>query len=879
MLNSHAAQWALRAGASSVGRDGDTLAKTFNDTATQQVNHLIAGGNNSGALNQASVQAALATAAVATMVVAYSRISEQVRETGDLRLAYFKELAEGTASFAIRTNKEPGKMYTEENFIKKFIELTATDSFTTYSCQHNTVLPEQNNTFYSVLPFYRTSENLGQPFKNTRLIDRQRRVIDLFLRLAVPDFLSKLDAPFRHESTINSFFRSTWHGNNYSNDYRAARFVVMSLANLLWNLQHPVDPDTRYPHTLDECIALCGKIRNYLNNVLVLLKGECFKHMSKSNPLVDFVRKIDTHVNALWDAYEDERVHEVNIDEMTNSAHQTLEIMDKSILNILYKQHSIQACDPMFNAADHLIDKISYLQGLFLLNPRLIEWFPSNNRLNAKQIKLNVPATTVIDALIMFCHMTKVKREELIVSLKKNQTASVLELAATLELFNKEIIRPIDKVSKEELWRLNRDRSYITRAELTAQRLIPFITFVIDDYGIDVDTPLILEKIKRTPGLYNSKQQIEMINQMVQSNEVTSYYKLTLSPFLNANEETVTALNQLIKNHTRMRHMTKLLDGVGELINDYRNFLQHKDFQLFLNKCLNRVSEEYTTMNKQISRFDIQITDDESMSHNLKQILGQMTSEMTARLKAFLIATNNLNGVIASPDFPEEQKQLLEKKIDTINQQFLNLFHEASGLEQWLTIDQFSTGNPLPPETVIAPEATMPSEIKISSNQMIALSKLAHNCYDGLSFSSKYGCKGVLLLNLIETIDTNPDFTTEQFNHIVKELVKVSATYRETYFFQAAYGQSRSAKVIIKAIQDPHLKNTLPLASILFSTESIDFSEQSEEQIVKALNTLCIVKHWQTTANQMTVTKTHKSPEVANTSDTSIEDLSLAVLN
>lgn len=857
MLNT-AAQLALRAGASSLGsnvidaKEREDHAKSFKDTAEQRANV----SNYTKLGDQVSAQAALVTVAVGAMALAYSSISEQLREVGNQRLAYFKERAAGTASFVLPTNKEPREMYTEENFIKKFMQLTTENkpSFATYSCQQSTMLPEQSNLFYSVLPFYRTSEHLGQPFKNHRLLDRQRRTIDLFLKSAVPDFLYDLDKSFRHEWRVTSFFSSTWNGANYTNDFRSARFIIMSLANLLWSLQHPVDPETSYPHTLDNCIKLCRDVRNYLNNILAILTGPCFKQMKKSNVLASFVRKVDTHINALWDAYEDERLHEVNIDEVTSSAHQALEIMDKSILNILYKQHTLKTCDSTFNSADSLVDKISYLQGLFLINPELISMFPASNNLNAGAMLLNNPAITVIDALIIFCHMSKPDRVNLIETLKKSSFSSVLELATTLTKLHTDVIKPVDKISKEELSKLNGDQSYRARAVLTARRLIPFMTFVIDDYGIDIDTPFILQKIKNmnTPSQRNGKQQIKFINEMVQLNDPLAYYQLTLSPFLNASAETVDALNELVFHQTRMRHVTKLLDGISELIHDYRNFLQHQEFQTFLKKCLSRVKNEYGAMNERIDKLDKKITDDESMSQELRQILGQMTSEMDNRLTAFTKATTNLNRVIGSPSFPEEQKKLLTKKIDAINQQYLILFGEGSGLDAWSTTGEQHSGLELfGSSSNISTNLTPLPEVKVQSHKVIALSKLAHACYDGLSYISRYGYKGLLLRNLMNQIDTNPDFTQRQFNQAIKELVRVSASYRETYFFQATYGQSRSAKIIIKAIKDPHLTTILPLGSILFGTEGVNYTEQSDDQIVKALDALRNQHHWQASAGRM----------------------------
>lgn len=873
MLDSHAAQWALRAGASSVGsdlKDGNEHAKTFESTATQRVEDLLKGGGSYAALSsQLTVQAALVTVAVGTMALAYSSISDQLKELGNQRLAYFKERKAGTATFIVPTNKEPREMYTEQNFMREFVELTAQYAFTNYTCQQSTTFPEQHNYFYSVLPFYSTSEKLGRPFKNLRLIDRQRRAIDLFLKSAVPEFLSDLDKPFRHEGPVTSFFSSTWNGTNYTNDFRSARFLIMSMANLLWSLQHPIDPKTSYPHTLDNCIKLCRNIRTYLNSVLALITGPCFQSMKKSHLLANFVRKIDAHVNALWDAYEDELLHEVNIDEVTNSAHQALEVMDKSILNIIYRQRSIKAGDSIYNAAENLVDKITYLQLSFLLNPELISKFHISKQLNKSIIGINTPPITVVDALLIFCHTPKPDREALIKSLQepvleegkiRPPSSSELGLAITLEKINDVFIWPVDKICKEELIKKSED-NYANRAIFTARRLMPFITLVIDDYGIDIDTPVMVNEIKErrkkngTPAPYTGREQIEFINK--HSQDVFAHYQLTLSPFLNAKKDTLIILNQLIARQTRMRNVTKLLDNISEIIHHYRSFLQEKVFQKFLIDCLRRVKDEYVEMSGKINKLDKQISDDETMSLTLKETLGQMASEMDTRLTAFTKATESLHRVIESPSFPEEQRSLLIRKIDAIDHQFYALFKQRSGLDAWSTkgepishpfmgeeldnsVSHISSTNSLPP-----------TGEKVSSNKMIALSQLAHRCYDGLSYLSRFGYKGQMLHNLIVKIDTTPDFNQLEFEEIIKELVRLSASYRETYFFQATYGQSRSAKIMINAIKDPQLNSIFPLASIIFDKPDINYANQTDEQIVIALESLRRKYEWQPSLNRI----------------------------
>jgi hypothetical protein len=133
----------------------------------------------------------------------------------------------------------------------------------------------------------------------------------------------------------------------------------------------------------------------------------------------------------------------------------------------------------------------------------------------------------------------------------------------------------------------------------------------------------------------------------------------------------------------------------------------------------------------------------------------------------------------------------------------------------------------------------------ISVDRVIALHQLAHQCYDSLSSLSKQGHKGALLNNLLKKIDQHkPQFNEEQYKRAVLELVNITASYRPTYFFQAAYGQTRSAKVLINAIKNTRLNEVLPIASIIFNTPDIDYSKQSDETIVDLLQSLRRDKRW-----------------------------------
>ena len=177
--------------------------------------------------------------------------------------------------------------------------------------------------------------------------------------------------------------------------------------------------------------------------------------------------------------------------------------------------------------------------------------------------------------------------------------------------------------------------------------------------------------------------------------------------------------------------------------------------------------------------------------------------------------------VVSAPDFTDQQRQLLSTKVGAISEQFAMLFSEESGLKDLVDASTLSTA-PSTPQRV----SSMVKPV-VAANVVLALRQLVQRCHDALSSSSRDGRKGSLLRELLSMIDHQSNFTEGQIKHMVMQLTRVAASYRETWFFQAAYGQTRSAQVLIKAIKDPELNRILPLASILEVTDVSDASIQN----------------------------------------------------
>jgi hypothetical protein len=521
-------------------RPGTNPIDDIKQIALNRAKELVTGNSKVSELTtQMDVQSMAIRLAVSGLALAFSATMKQLDTLKNQRLSFDKERQAGIATFILPISKEERDLSTEQRIIKGYMGLIATsDSFSSYLGTRTAVLAElENANFYSVLPFYRMSEALGQPVASPRPLDKQRTAINLFFRSALPDAMADIETDFQTDSKFVEFFRSAYSKSNYLNDIRSPRFVMMSLANLLWNLQHPVDPLSGFPLSVDRCIILCREVELFVNQLLNKDATPYLQEINNDeNQLVSFVRKIEIHTKALRAAYAEEQLYELNIADVTNSAHQALRIMDKSVFKLIYRRHNpiTNKYEPDEKAAEELAYTISYLNQLLVRSSDVLKAFQPYIKYVPELAAINVPASTVMDALIIYCHMTRSERDNMLASLEKTKIDSVMEFVQTLKKFDRKFVKPIKKVSREELnvSAFNRKRREIST--LTARRLIPFVSLVIRDYRIEVDTEasyqLAKESQSTTVRKYNGREQVEKINELAEKGQ--GYYVWVLSPFI-----------------------------------------------------------------------------------------------------------------------------------------------------------------------------------------------------------------------------------------------------------------------------------------------------------------------------------------------------------
>lgn len=831
-------------------------ADDIKTAALKRITELVSGNSTVSSIgSELNLQSMAISAAIQGIQLSFQAIQAQLDNLNDKRLSFDKEREAGIATFEIPTNKEESDFSKQERVIRAFMQIAERNPFfSSYLGIKKSVSNELGKMeFYSVLPYYKMSQALLQPEGSSKEIDRQRIAISLFFKSPLPDAIADIDTEFQTEIKFFEFFKSAFKKENYLKDLRAPRFIMMSLANLLWNLQHPTDPVTGYPLSVERNIELCRAVGLFLNRLLNHTEKTCIKELSNSsNNLLSFVRKVERHVRSLRKGFIDERLHELNINDLTNSAHHCLRIMDKSIFELIYtrKNPLNKQEQPDSKAAEELAYTVDDIGKLLTETPEFINYF---RPLANKTIPfVNTPPQTIMDALILFVHSTSNEKDKLYEELGRKKSDEITDFIETLYKFDNKFVRPLKEITKKELnvgLVFNKKRKKVARD--VARRLIPLITLVLEDYRVEVEIPIPLSLQKATDTKYTSKEQINAINAM--ANKKKGYYIWELSPFVELNKETEDVLDQLPLHQYRFSEITKLLDGVKEIVHNYRSFLQYKTFQQFLIKCLNNVKAEYNKLGCHIEQLDTCLSKDKSINRGMQSVLEPMNNQLANGLESFSNSFAIFEQVISNPDFTEQQKNSLANKLGTIHNQFITLFGEDSGILSFITPPSSTTHSEMEAEPHVNAVEKIPSEPYepvIKPKQINELSKLIIRCINALSYHSRLGEKGRLLNNLLKLTEDNGPLTPNHLEQIVKELAKITLSYRPTFFYQANYGETRSSKELIASIKNTELNRIIPIAELLLGAD-VDPNKETNEEIVRRLKGVRVVNKWEESASEI----------------------------
>jgi len=871
----------------------DDLASKIKEAALNRAKtQLSASSDSSSLLSRIDAEHAAIALAITGISIAIDTVRQHIKTFKRDRLELEKEMEAGYSSFVLPMDLELKDFSKEESVIKTFLSLT--DKFpriAQYTGIHKLTLEtEKGREFLNTLPLYQMSKHLLKPDASKKPVDVQCDGINLFFVFVQEYILSKHNA-FKTEHGVGQIFVSAWEKRNYLNDIRAPLFMVTCLCNLLWNLMYPVDSKDGFLFNKKDCVDLCREAEDFLNQLLdensPYYLGTLFKH---DPSFESFIRKVELHVKGLREAHLTEQLQELNIDDITNSTHRTLRMMDKSMFELIYTAYNpfTKKQDPDEKAATHLAHLVNYLQLLNRQNSNLItEINPVPSWISQASL-MNRPLFTIIDVLIIFCHATRCEREAILSGLRKSRLPTEIEFAQTIDALFKRFIRPVREIFKTELSSkgvkeghpkstkkmatkastvptlFSRAKDSVTNifhenlsfnqrvGQKTASCLLPLFTLLIQDFGIEVDSPEVYEQAKRSRSpnsvkiMLTGKEQVSEINKMAGLDGHHNYYKWTLSSFFNVRSEVSEQLDKFPVQQFRMTQVTMLLDDVSEVVKSYRSLLQYENFRRFLLDCLKKVKAEYKKLDDKVDNFESYLSRDEHMSRSMRSVLRPMISGLMKSLDSFSIAADSFERVVAAPEFIDKERELLSSKLSAIHDQYSSLFAEDSGIGG--IADSCSDQALLSPVSKELPEALD----EVTFDRILAFRKVVERCYQALSYFSRQGHKGQLLRNLLNLLDSRQKFRETDLANYILELTHIVASYRKTSFFQAKYAETRSSKALMEAVRDPLVNSLLPLAGIILENKGPNTHRRfSNVELAKGMISLCEKHHWEQTVDKV----------------------------
>jgi len=645
--------------------------------------------------NAAQHKQAIAVA-IEGIQIAYHVLSSQIQEASFQRKQLVDECENYLATFVINKDQEKEEFSKEELAIQYYWELIQKEckSFISYFGIHShTPTQTPKISRLSIMPYFRMSQSLPQKSLILSALEQHQYAIYLFLKTSLPN-----DAYYDDYKNSYSFFlkmESFWQSHNYLNRFRAPLFIINSLANLLWNLEHPVDINTGLSLTLSESIAICKKASSFLNQLLDDYDHSLMCQMDSQKRLKSYLFQIELYIKSLRTAFEYESLHELNIKDVSNSMHRALRIMIKNIIELMYQDQ---------NACEHIVGQLMYLGELLMHSPSLIhKTFPQPAAIEG----LNPIPCTLMDMLILFCHHKPQQRTKIVERLGQDPKKEIdTELARVLENIDNKFFTPFEVIALKD----EKTRCYRTSEQQAtiAKQFIPLITMIMASFACFDDTRT-TEYIEKKDILSDKKQR-ELILKMTQDN---TYYQSDMSILL---KNKSASLNKLLQAQNQMLNLTQLMDEIGSLILENQILLQLKEFQHMVLDCLKRTCKAYNELGIELTDIEKSIHHDDTILRNEKRIIQSLLDDLAGTIDTIKKLIGDLSTAMTCPGFTEEQKLNMLEKTVSIQELFVQIFHgpikiaHNVSIQQWIKDKPASTKPRLTvtPQRIENPEMVFP---------------------------------------------------------------------------------------------------------------------------------------------------------------------------
>lgn len=625
-----------------------------------------------GIKNADNTEKAAIGAAINALELAYKAISFGLEETKLKRRQFSEECDKHLATFAIDNNKEPQEFSTEELAIKQFYNLLISrdEEFVDYCGIQVIKRPEHPNVdFYSILPYYRMSQALPQNNLIASRLDQLRQGIYLFLKTGLP--LKAYFTKYQNASSVVMHYNSFMQPSNFLNNYRAPRFIITALANLLWNMQHPVSTSTGLPLNLSEAVSLCYDVEMFLNDLLNPAQYPYIEPLdTKSKRLNQCLLNIEVFIKSLRRSFEFERLHEINLRQVSQHMHSGLKVMSNKLLELIYHNEE---------AAEIIVGQMMTISSLVVLNPQLYNYFYSY-QISPLPPHINIKPTTAIDLLVIYAHLTPFKRKQICKTLIASDLEPEIQLAFSLRQLHLTSLEPFEDVSLKQLAAHAKTEAESYR--ISAAYFLPVIFLVMESFAVFRDTrPHLsanetlfsngddLQHLYDIDGTLSDKIQRQNILADACVADDKSYYHWSITMFFQNKSKTHQHIDQLLVWQNEMRLKTLELDRYTDRIEENRIWLQFPAFQQELINFLSDITYLYRQLKDKFCSIETEMQSNNKINRDEKRVLQPMLDDLEVILESTQKSISQVNSVISDPDFCEYEREKFYEKNSAISPQ------------------------------------------------------------------------------------------------------------------------------------------------------------------------------------------------------------------
>ncbi len=762
---------------------------------------------------QLSLQQEAISLAIGAIKFSYQAVSHQLKRLGHARLAFYKERKAQVATFLIPTNKEYRDLSSEQKTMNAYYRMfIGNDRMLKFlGLKVDEVKQEDKKSegiFLSCIPYYKMSKMIPHSYSSQTPSEKVHRQIGLFFQAKVEHYLEEIDNDFDDNWKIADFFRSSWEKGNFLNNYRGPRLIIMTLANLLWNLQHPVDIKTGFALTTDEKITLLCEVQVYINQLLNAEKEPEIENFDYDGSFITYVKQVEVYVSELLNAYQEEKLHSLNLKEVTDAAHRSARILNNNVFKLIFKEDEM---------ALKLADHIGYMNLLLRADNHILKLINESEHIN---YLVNVPARTIADVLIVFANLNKSQQKRLIKELASEKSSSRNCLATTLSEFRTVFLKPIYKhfhkrgATAEE----KKITNWLTRK--AANHILPLIGLAIEDHRVDVsvNNEVAIKnaaRMRRTR-FVSARDQFKEITRLAFENEKAHKlgYAWSLSTYVDIDKSIARDIDELPLKQYKIGELTELLDLIHDFISQYRSFLQYKPFKEFVLKTLSLIGKNFHELQNLISSLDEKINRDTTHNRSLIDTIKSMDQSLLGEISTFRAVVESIEDKLSAPDFEDSIREEIAHKLVGISKQFhLALPEEESGLEDFMQNFSHQPMLKMSSQSMLIRHDSFTPTVHMS-----AMTKAVMCCYYALSGQSKSGRKGKMLQDLLARLSSRNEISSEDAREVLLELVRITFAYRP-WFFHAKYAATRSGQALKTLLLESLVNQDYPYLRLLFSEE------------------------------------------------------------